>query len=214
MAVVAVLAVAAAARAHVDLSGRVGRLVTTSAVATAVTRHLLVTGVIVIVVEAVAHRRRRRAGARAADEVAQAVPELVDLFRLAAAAGLAVPSALSAVAERAPPPVRHQLSQAVGSVRRGLPLDESLRRLATGLGPSGGSLVATLRHSAATGVALAPALAELATRARSERRAEARAAIGRLTVTMVLPLVCCILPAAVMVAVVPVVIVSLAALGD
>jgi pilus assembly protein TadC len=212
-AAAAVLLAAIAARSHIRLSGPVGRVLVTALLVGAITRHVVAAAAAVVAVELVRRRRRTRVAAQAAVEVARALPELVDLFRLAAAAGLPVASALSAVAERAPPPIREPMAEAVQRVSRGLPLDQALRQLAADLGPGGGSLVATLRHSAATGVALAPALAEVAARERSERRADTRAAIGRLTVTMVLPLVCCILPAAVVLAVVPVVIVSLSALA-
>jgi Flp pilus assembly protein TadB len=213
LAAVGVLLAAVAARHHVRLRGDLGRGVATASIAGVVTRDLVVVAVAVAGVELAVHRRRARMAAQRAAEVAAAVPELVDLFRLAAAAGLSVSGALSAVAERAPPPLGPALGDAVGRVARGLPLDDSLRQLSVDLGPGGESLVALLRHSAATGIALAPAMAELAARQRSAQRAETRAAIGRLTVTMVVPLVCCILPAAVVLAVVPVVIVSLSALA-
>jgi pilus assembly protein TadC len=212
-ATAAVLLVALGVRPQIHRWATAVRLVGTAVVAVVVTGHVLGGAAAVVALELGRRRRRARAAAQAAAQVAGAVPELIDLFRLAAAAGLPVPSALGAVAERAPPPVSDQMADGVRRLSRGLPLDEVLAQLASDLGPPSRSLVAALRHSAATGVALGPALGALAERERSARRAATRAAIGRLTVTMVLPLVCCILPAAVVVAVVPVVVVSLAELA-
>jgi tight adherence protein C len=150
-------------------------------------------------------RSRRRREAR----TAAAVPELVDLFRLAAAAGLPVAGALEVVARRAPSAVRSGMIDADRRRQRGLPLHLALERMAEVLGPRGAELVDVLARSARHGVAVGPLLAELAHRDRAERRSRARAAAGRLSVAMLFPLVLCILPAAIALAVVPVLVVSL-----
>lgn len=153
------------------------------------------------------HRRRGRA--RAARAVEQALPELVDLLRLAASAGLPVRLALEAVAPRAPAVLRPALADALHADARGLPLAVGLERMADRLGPAGRGVVAALDRSAATGTALGPLLAEVAAEARDMRRRSAQEAARRLSVTLLFPLVCCTLPAAVLVAVVPVVVVAI-----
>ncbi len=152
---------------------------------------------------------RRRSGAAAK---ARAMPELIDLFVVAASAGHAVASSLEQVAPRAPPAVRSEVLAAVARRRRGLPIDSVLAEMAGALGSSSGPLVDALRRSASSGAPLLPMLREAGAGARELRRSTAEAAARRLPVTMLLPLAACILPAAVLLAVVPVVLVSLASL--
>ena len=81
------------------------------------------------------------------------------------------------------------------------------------LGPSGHDLVRTLADGARTGTPLLPGLRVVATTARDRRvrRAEERA--RQLPVSMLFPLAACVLPAALLLAVVPVLVASLASLG-
>lgn len=156
----------------------------------------------------------RRASARAVARTrAQAMPELVDLFAVAASAGLPVAAALRVVADRSPPAVRTLVVGAEERRARGLPIDRCLAQLGEELGPPGLPLVDALRRAAASGAALSPMLDEVAAGAREARRRSAEAAARRLPVAMLLPLAGCILPAAVLLAVVPVVIVSISALA-
>lgn len=152
-------------------------------------------------------RRRERAAIEAA------VPDLVDLFLVSASAGQAVVASLSAVAPRAPAPVVPAVRMAHRRFRRGLPLAECLDELRAVLGPTGEPLTDALRQAAAAGVPLVPLLEGVAATARDERRRRAQAAAQRLPVTMLFPLVLCILPAAILLAVVPVLLVSVSSLG-
>jgi tight adherence protein C len=156
--------------------------------------------------------RARRRLAREAAAIERAVPELVDLLRLATSAGQPVRQALEAVARRAPALLRPAIRDAVRATEQGLPLAVGLERMAERLGPAGTGLVAALDRSAATGAALGPLLAEVAADARDARRRSAQEAARRLPVSLLFPLVCCTLPAAVLVAVVPVVVVALGSL--
>lgn len=166
-------------------------------------------GVLGVAVVASAHRARRRADASAR---ARCLPELVDLFAIAASAGHPVASALEVVAARAPAPVRPSFGAAVVRRRRGLTLDRCLALLGDDLGADADALIDVLRRSASSGAPLVPLLGEVAAGAREHRRRSAEAAARRLPVTMLLPLAGCILPAAILLAVVPVVVVSLASL--
>ncbi|MFN8017038.1 MAG: type II secretion system F family protein [Acidimicrobiales bacterium] len=158
--------------------------------------------------------RGRGRRARTLDrEVREALPELVDLFRLAAGAGMPVAVALVHVAPLAPIPLRPALEDAARSLDRGLPLRWALDRIEDALGTTAGPLVEALARTAATGEPAGPMLAALAESERERRMRAAQEQARRLPVTMLLPLALCILPAAVVLAVVPVLIASLRSLS-
>lgn len=150
---------------------------------------------------------------RSADAIAREVPDLVDLFAIAASAGHPVARALECVAARAPPSLATVVRAAEHRRVRGRPLDDALAGLGEELGPPGRPLVDALRQSAASGAPLAPLLREVGAEARDARRRRAQEAARRLPVTMLLPLAGCVLPAALLLAVVPVVLVSFASLS-
>lgn len=151
--------------------------------------------------------RRRRA------VIAGAVPDLVDLFLVSASAGQPVASSLAVVAPRCPTVVGSFVGAAAGRFDGGLPLAECLEGLGSDLGPAGRPLADALRQAAATGVPLVPLLEGVAATVRDQRRRRAQEVARRLPVTMLLPLVACTLPAAVLLAVVPVLLVSVASLS-
>ncbi len=155
-------------------------------------------------------RRVRRHRERAA--VAAAVPDLVDLFLVSASAGQPVAGAMAVVAPRAPPAVAPAVSAAHLRFRRGQPLAACLADLGAELGPTGAPLADALRQAATAGVPLVPLLEGVAATARDQRRRRAQEIARRLPVTMLFPLVACILPAAVLLAVVPVLLVSVSSL--
>lgn len=161
------------------------------------------------VILASVRRSRRRAEASAR---ARCLPELVDLFSIAASSGHPVARALEVVAPRAPAPVRGALHAAVLRRHRGLAIDRCLTSLGDELGTDAGGLIDVLRRSASSGAPLVPLLHEVSVGARELRRRSAEAAARQLPITLLLPLAGCILPAAVLLAVVPVVVVSLASL--
>ena len=156
-----------------------------------------------------AARRHRALGLRLVDA---AVPDLVDLFLVAAAAGHPVASCLRLVAERSPAVVRPLLVEAQAAVDRGRPLARALADLGPRLGSLGPALTGALAGSATTKAPLGPALDRVSVLARDRRRREAEARARRLPVTMLFPLVSCVLPAFVLLAVVPLLAASLASL--
>lgn len=165
-----------------------------------------------VVVAAARVRAGRAVVRRRARAVESAVPDLLDLFVIAAAAGHTVHSCLVLVADRSPEPVRPAMLTARNAVLRGMPLSEALRDLGTGLGALGPSLTGALAASAATGAPLGPALRDVAVIARDRRRRDAENDARRLPVTLLFPLVCCVLPAFILLAVIPLLAASLASL--
>ena len=157
------------------------------------------------VVRRAAVRRHRRA-------VERAVPELVDLLRVAAAAGHPVRGCVDAVADRSPPSVRAALARARQRADLGLPLVEALRSAAPDLGEFGPAVVDALIAAQVTGAPLVPALDRLAVAARDRRRRAAEEEARRLPVALLFPLVCCVLPAFGLLAVVPLLAASLESL--
>lgn len=151
--------------------------------------------------------RRRRAA------VTAAVPDLVDLFLVSASAGQPVASSLGIVSSRAPGAVRPVVEAAADRFAHGLALSECLHGLGDDLGRSGVPLTDALRQAAVSGVPLVPLLEGVAAATRDERRRRAQEVARRLPVTMLIPLVACTLPAAVLLAVVPVLLVSVASLS-
>jgi hypothetical protein len=147
-------------------------------------------------------RRPARAGRAATAVDADLVP-CVDLLGVAVTAGLGLEAALGAVAASGSGPVAAALGGVVGDLDRGTPLSDALGRLPERVGPSARPLVATLLVSLRTGAPLAAALQRLAEaeRRRARRRVEAR--IRRLPVLLTLPLALCILPAFVVMTLVP-----------
>lgn len=152
-------------------------------------------------------RHRRSTATRA-----EAEPELVDLFVLAASAGLPVSAALVAVAPRAPTPLRADVERAARRVRDGVLLAEALAELERDAPPGCAALARALADAARTGAPLVPVLQQVAATSRDERTRAAEEAARRLPVSLLFPLAACILPAAVLLAVVPVLVASLSSL--
>ena len=134
---------------------------------------------------------------------AEAEPALLlDLVAVALAAGAPVPTALAAVGAAWPGATGEALARAARALTLGAPWDVAW----TGAGGGARVLAEALGPSWLTGASPVPLLRSAADRVRSRRRAEARAAAGRLGVQLVVPLALCYLPAFVLVGLVPVVV--------
>ena len=189
-------------------TGAIGSSLAGSVAAAAVGLVVIVLGVgpaVVAVGGSVAVRAGvvRAARRRRGRQVDQAMPELIDQFVIAASAGHPVHRCVEVVAPRAPEPVRGPLAAACSVVARGAPLADGLHQLGAELGTLGPALTDALVAAQRTGAPLAPALRRVAATARDRRRRAAEEAARRLPVTLLFPLVCCVLPAFGLLAVVP-----------
>ena len=146
--------------------------------------------------------RERALQRRRAARVLAETPDLVELFRLAVGAGLTVHLAVAAVAPRARGLTGAALSRVPARVALGECLGDALAQVSA-CGDAVAPLVAALVASERDGVALGPSLERVAGQARLARRRHAEEAARRLPVLLVFPLVLCILPAFVLLTVVP-----------
>ena len=158
----------------------------------------------------VQRRRATRQRHRARADVLGELPEAVDLFSLAASAGLSVRLAVDVVAPRLAGPVGGALSRAARQMRLGVNTAEALEALTAA--PAGDSLrllVRPLTDALRYGSPLGPALQRAAVVARTERRRQAETAARRVPLRLLFPLTMCVLPAFVLLTIVPTVAQSL-----
>ena len=148
------------------------------------------------------HVLTRRAPRRTEDALRAALPDVVDLFRLAVGAGLSIHQSVEVVAACAPDPIGSALREARRQVLLGVRLGDALQGLHA-LGDPARPLVSALIGSARYGSPLSVALDRVAVDARLLRRRRAEERARRLPVQLLFPLVMCVLPAFGLLAVVP-----------
>lgn len=154
----------------------------------------------------------RRGHARHDAELADQLPDVVDLLALTASAGLPVAAALVAVGSRPGGPLGAGLGRAGAHVRHGGSTAEALARLAA-TGPAARPLVDALVQHDRYGTPLLPALERVGIEARARRRRRSEEAARRLPVTLLFPLVLTTFPAFVLLTVVPLLAGSLGSLS-
>jgi len=154
-------------------------------------------------------RRRDRAHQRA---VRHALPDLVDLLRLATTAGLSLPIALPVVARHAPSPVALALESAHASASLGRPRADALVEALAPLGDRAHALAHVLGDHLRYGVPLLPGLERTGLELRLERRRAAELEARRVPVRLLAPLVTCVLPAFALLTVIPLLVPSLESL--
>jgi Flp pilus assembly protein TadB len=142
--------------------------------------------------------RRRRLRVRAE------LPHLVGLFAATVSGGLPPADALQLVCAALPGPAAEALSQLPPRIRMGVDPIEVWRSLEAA-DPPLAPLGRTLARSARTGEPVAEALARLGTELASHARAEVEDAARRVGVQAAVPLGVCLLPAFLLLGVVPVV---------
>ncbi len=154
-----------------------------------------------------AWQRRRRA--RAVDA---ALPDALDLVVLAVRAGHLPVAALTAVHHHFAPPLRDATADMLRDIDDGRRFADALPTLSVRLGPALHPLVDGLGAADRDGLPLAPVLERLAADARAHRRRHLDTMARQLPVRLAVPLVVCILPSFVLLAVVPLLLAALASL--
>lgn len=147
--------------------------------------------------------RRRRDGGPGGPGGLSDIAASVDLLAVAVSAGYSLHGAVKVAGAEGHGPVALALDRLAAEFDRGVPLVDGLAGLPRVLGPDAGALATTLSVAAASGTPLGPALQRLADteRRRARRAAEARA--RRLPVLLLGPLVGLVLPAFVVLTIVP-----------
>jgi tight adherence protein C len=147
--------------------------------------------------------RGRRTAAAAVEAARAAVPELLELLVVVVRAGLTPSLAFIELGRSPPPPFGPALRAVVDRLERGERFVAALEALIEHHGVVVEALVTTLVHAERHGDPLGPMLDRLATDGRLERRRQAELRSRRLPVQLSIPLVCCTLPAFVVLAIVP-----------
>jgi pilus assembly protein TadC len=148
--------------------------------------------------------RRRRARRHADRQVASGLADALDLAVVAAGAGLTVPMVVAELARASPYVLADAFRRADADIRCGARVADTLASVAGQLGDPVRPFVAALAASARDGVPLVEPLQRLADRAHDARRRAGEHAARRLSVQLLFPLVTCILPAFVLLGIVPV----------
>jgi tight adherence protein C len=157
-------------------------------------------------------RRRRRTRRERLRAVRHALPDLVDLLRLATTAGLSLPLAHPLVAVHVAGPVGPALLRADALASRGRPRADALLEVLAPFGDRALALGHALSDHLRYGVPLLPALERLGLELRLDRRRAAELEARRVPVRLLGPLVTCVLPAFALLTVVPLLAASLEAL--
>ncbi len=146
---------------------------------------------------------RRRAAARRAAAVERELPEVIDLLSVALGGGGSVHAAVRTVSSRPIGVVSARFAAAMAEVEAGDRLAEVLGRAAADLGPAVRPLVRTLAGAEHYGTSIEATLERLAHEARVQRRRQAEIRARRVPVRLLGPLVLGVLPAFVLLTVVP-----------
>jgi Flp pilus assembly protein TadB len=147
--------------------------------------------------------RAQRAARRRDALVRRHLPDVVELLAAAVDAGCTLAVAIPLLAPLAPEPFGTALAAVARRQRHGERVADALGTLADRLGAPVVSVVAALAGCERNGLPLAPTLARLAADARNDRRRQAEAAARALPVRLSFPLVLCLLPAFVLLGIVP-----------
>jgi tight adherence protein C len=150
-----------------------------------------------------------RAAARRRLEVSRSVPDVIDVVAVSVAAGLSPRLALERATDAVPGPLGLELSAIRQDVVLGGSWSEGLREVARRLnGAELRRLAVVLERGQRLGAPMADRLRDLSREVRAERRSRREERARRAPVVMLFPLVFLILPAFVLAAVVPAVLVA------
>ncbi len=136
-------------------------------------------------------------------EILATLPEAVVLVKLVLGAGLAIPGALRSVGDVLPGVVGESFKRCMHHVDLGWRLDDAVDHLRVELSPHGDAFVSLLHSGLHDGGTMRPSFEVLMHELRSARRREAEISARRVPVLLLFPLVMCVLPAFVLLAIVP-----------
>jgi Flp pilus assembly protein TadB len=153
----------------------------------------------------------RRSRSEQRHEVVRTLPETADLIGLGIGAGMSVRAAVRHAAAWIDEPYHGVFAASLRRAEAGESFADALDAASVDLDPAGRPLINLLVAAESDGGVLAAGLARVSDEARHRRRSAAEIRARRLPVTMLLPLVLCVLPAFGLLAVAPLV---LASLGD
>lgn len=157
---------------------------------------------------------RRRAGRRRRAAADAEIPQLLDLLAAGSSAGLAAPLAFRRAADGLAGPLADEVRATVRSVDLGARWRDELATLADRLDlPDLRRTVAALTRTESLGASLAQATAELAASVRQARRAASSERARTAPVKMLFPLVFLVLPAFLLLTVVPVLLTTVRSIG-
>ncbi len=150
--------------------------------------------------------RRRRSGLHDQDRVGAALGDVIDLFAVALLSGNTVGDAVRQVSEWSDGDIAEAFAWCIRQVAGGRSLSDALEQVPGLLGPQVRPLIAALIATERYGAPITANLAQLAVDTRADRRRRAEASARRLPVVLLFPLVTCVLPAFLLVTVVPVIV--------
>ncbi|MEM9651877.1 MAG: type II secretion system F family protein [Actinomycetota bacterium] len=174
---------------------------------------ILAVGCGLLVLVLVRRRLVRRSVARRSAVLGAGLAPTIDLIVVVLGSGGTVHEAVAVVSEVGPLPVRHAFAEVLRCSADGLLLGDALVVLYDLLTPGFQPLIGALLSADRDGGALTPLLRSLADDAEQARAFQVQAASKQLAVSLVLPLVVCLLPAVVIGALVPLVVVAARQLG-
>jgi len=153
--------------------------------------------------------RHRRHLASVEAGVRNSLPAVVELIVVVLGAGGSVHDAVRLVAERGPLPVRASFAAALARSDAGVPLASSLAAMSDDLDGTYRALVASLVSTERDGAPISSLILRLGDEARVARRRAVERRSKALPVQLLLPLVCCSLPAVLIGGVLPLVVVAI-----
>ncbi len=136
-------------------------------------------------------------------ELRRGLPEALDLFALATSAGLSVRQSLDEVAVRLEGPVGEALKSAQRRIGMGMDVAEAFEELPGMYGESMRELSRPLVNSLRYGTSLSSSLSQAAEQARQARRRQAERSSRMVPLRLLLPLSVCVLPAFMLLTIVP-----------
>ena len=158
--------------------------------------------------------RRRKNNLESRDAVMQAgIHDAVDMYSVLLLSGLSVPQALQQLHHYTEEPIRKLLAESSQLLETGIRMREVVSELRSSLGPHSFAFCEALQASERDGLPIALTLERLSAISRQQGRQQRESEARQLPIRMALPLVGCVLPSFVLLAVVPMFISSLNSFG-